>query len=95
MMKTLLTKKEANINAMTGIAYVLMVLAIVAGVGILVAAQFNTTAFAMGAPYNVSTQGWFTNIFSAYSTLGSLLGVVVIAMIGFAIISFIGGNKPQ
>lgn len=82
-------KYSGALDSLTAIAYLLVGLAIMGGVGVLVVAQFNASTT------NTNAQAFLAQVMSAYTTLGSLLGVVVIALIGFSIINFIGGAKPQ
>jgi len=77
---------EGRLEGFTSIAYLLIGLAIIGGVGILVTAEFNASTT------NTAVHTFLGDVAGAYETLGDFLGIVVIALIGLMLISYFQGR---
>jgi hypothetical protein len=77
-----MNKIRAQLDGLGGIAYALVGLAIMGGVGVLITAQFNSSTT------NADAQAFLGQILTGYSTLGNFIPIVVIALVGLLLISF-------
>lgn len=87
MMEILKNKVKAQLDGLGGVAYALVGLAIMGGVGVLITAQFNASA------NNSAAESFLGQILTGYQTLGNFIPIVVIALVGLLLISFF--NRRQ
>jgi len=86
MFEILQNKVKAQLEGLGGIAYALVGLAIMGGVGVLITAQFNTSA------NNSQAQSFLGQVLTGYQTLGNFIPIIVIALVGLLLISFFGNR---
>ena len=82
-------KVKAQLDGLGGIAYALVGLAIMGGVGVLITAQFN------GSTTNANAQEFLGQVLDGYGTLGDFIPIVVIALVGLLLISFFQRRTMQ
>ena len=79
-------KFDGQIDTLSGIAYTLLGFGIIAGVGILVIAQFANMTDTGGSIENADANAFLDQVVGAYSTLGDFLTVVVITLVAVMLI---------